>query len=193
MRYSVTFFSTGNDFELVKARIQELMVLLSRAAIEGGADTVEIFGLNYQYLSEINHYRTVEDLTMWLSGILARFTDCVFNLADVRHKDIIYKVNDYVKKNYMKKIPLKEVAGYVYLNPSYFSKIFKEEMGVPFVVYVNRMRIGISKNLLLDNTVPLTSVASMVGFEEQSYFTKVFKKVAGMTPGLYRKSRGLPQ
>ena len=187
------FFSTGSDFELVKARIQELMVLLSRAAIEGGADTVEIFGLNYQYLSEINHYRTVEDLTMWLSGILARFTDCVFNLADVRHKDIIYKVNDYVKKNYMKKIPLEEVAGYVYLNPSYFSKIFKEEMGVPFVVYVNRMRIGISKNLLLDNTVPLTSVASMVGFEEQSYFTKVFKKVAGMTPGLYRKSRGLPQ
>jgi AraC-like DNA-binding protein/ligand-binding sensor protein len=187
------FFSTGNDFELVKARVQELTVLLSRAAIEGGAGTVEIFGLNHQYLSEINNYKTIEELTIWLSRILARFTDCVFNLADVRHKDIIYKVNNYIKKNYMYKITLEEMARYVFLNPSYFSKIFKEEMKVPFVVYVNRLRIEISKNLLLDDTVPLTDVSSMVGFEEQSYFTKVFKKVTGMTPGLYRKSRGMPQ
>jgi AraC-like DNA-binding protein/ligand-binding sensor protein len=187
------FFSTGRDFEIVKVRVQELTILLSRAAIEGGANTVEIFGLNLQYLSEINSFRTVEDLTMWLSRILARFTDCVFNLADVRHKDIIYKVNNYIKSNYMNKITLEDVASYVYLNPSYFSKIFKEEMGFPFVVFVNRIRIDISKNLLLDNTVLLTDVSSMVGFEEQSYFTKVFKKMTGITPGIYRKTRGLPQ
>jgi YesN/AraC family two-component response regulator len=93
----------------------------------------------------------------------------------------------------MKKITLEDVAGYVYLNLSYFSKIFKEEMGFPFVVYVNIIRVDISKNLLIDNTVPLTDVSSMVGFEEQSYFTKVFKKMTGMAPGTFRKSRGLPQ
>ncbi|MHB8062092.1 MAG: PocR ligand-binding domain-containing protein, partial [Ruminiclostridium sp.] len=100
------FFSSGNDFEITRARILELIVLLSRAAVEGGANVQEIFGLNFKYLSEIYQYKTVEDLTFWLSKIMARFTDCVFNLADIRHKDTIYKALDYIKRNYIEQITL---------------------------------------------------------------------------------------
>ncbi len=184
------FFSTGNDFEIIKARILELLVLLSRAAVEGGADSEEIFGLNYQYLSDIHNIATIEDLTFWLSNIMSRFTDCVFNLSDVRHKDTMYKAIDYIKRNYMKNITLEEAANHVFLNPSYFSKIFKSEMNSTFVSYVNKVRINSSKNLLLDTSIPLTEVANLVGFEDQSYFTKVFKKATGATPGKYRESRG---
>jgi AraC-like DNA-binding protein/ligand-binding sensor protein len=184
------FFSSGMDFNVIKARIQELTVLLSRAAIEGGADVSEIFGLNFHYLSDINSFNTVEELTFWLSKILARFTDCVFNLAGVRHKDIIYKAVDYIRKNYMNKLTMIEVAKFVYLNPSYFSKIFKSEIGCSFVSYVNNLRIEKSKDLLFDISVPLTDISSLMGFEEQSYYTKVFKKMTGMTPGEFRKSRG---
>jgi YesN/AraC family two-component response regulator len=132
----------------------------------------------------------VEDLTFWLSKIMTRFTDCVFNLADIRHKDIIYKAVNYVQRNYMKRVSLEEVARSVYLNSSYFSKIFKNEMKCTFVSYVNKIRINASKNLLLDISIPLTDVSSLVGFEDQSYFTKVFKKAIGVTPGKFRKSRG---
>jgi two-component system response regulator YesN len=184
------FFSSGKDFDIIKARILELVVLLSRAALEGGADSAEIFGLNYNYLSEIHHLTTVEDLTFWLSKIMTRFTDCVFNLANIRHKDIIYKAVDYIQRNYMKRISLEEVARSVYLNPSYFSKIFKNEMKCTFVSYVNKVRINASKNFLLDISIPLTDVSSLVGFEDQSYFTKVFKKSTGLTPGKFRESRG---
>lgn len=184
------FFSSGQDLEFIKARVLELVVLLSRAAVEGGADSVEIFGLNYKYLSDIHKFKTVEELTFWLSTIMARFTDCVFNLADVRHKDIIYKAVDFIKRNFMEKITLEEVAKHVYLNPSYFSKIFKNEMKCTFVTYINTIRINASKSLLLDTSIPLTDVSSRVGFEDQSYFTKVFKKATGVTPGKYRESRG---
>jgi two-component system response regulator YesN len=184
------FFSSGRDIEVVRARTQELAVLLSRAAIEGGADSTEIFGLNYQYLSEISKFKTVEELAFWLSKILARFTDCVFNLVNVKHKDIIYKAIDYIKKNYMKKITLQEVADCVYLNPSYFSKIFKSELNCSFVNYVNKIRVEMSKNLLFDLSIPITDVSSLVGFDEQCYFTKVFKKITGMPPGLFRKTMG---
>ena len=184
------FFSSGQDFEIIKARILELVVLLSRAAVEGGANSEEIFGLNYKYLSDIHNFNTVEELTLWLSNIMTRFTDCVFNLADVRHKDTIYKALDYIKRNYMGRITLEDVSNHVYLNPSYFSKIFKNEMKSTFVSYVNKMRISTSKNMLLDSSVPLTDIANLVGFEDQSYFTKVFKKATGVTPGRFREARG---
>lgn len=184
------FFSSGKDFNIIKARVLELVVLLSRAAVEGGADIEEVFGLNYRYLSDIHSFKTVEDLSFWLSNIMARFTDCVFNLVDVRHKDTIYKALDYIKRNFNKKITLEEVAGQVFLNPSYFSKIFKNEMNFTFVSYVNKIRIKAAKNLLADTSIPLTDVSCMAGFEDQSYFTKVFKRATGVTPGKYRESRG---
>ncbi len=184
------FFSSGNDFEVIRARILELIVLLSRAAVEGGANVEEIFGLNYKYLSQIYSYNSVEDLTHWLSRIMSRFTDCVFNLADVRHKDTIYKAVDYIKRNYIEQITLEDVAKHVYLNPSYFSKIFKNEMNCTFVSYVNKVRINFSKSLLMDKSIPLTDVSTLVGFDDQSYFTKVFKKEVGITPGKFRATRG---
>ena len=184
------FFSTGGNFEVIKARILELIVLLSRAALEGGADIQQIFGLNYKYLIEINSFKTVEEMTFWLSKIMARFTDCVFNLTNVKHVDVIYRAVDYVKRNYMKKITLEEVASYVYLSPSYFSKIFKEEMGRNFNSYLNHIRIEMSKRLLLDDSVVLVDVSNIVGYEDQSYFSKVFKKVTGVSPGKFRESRG---
>jgi AraC-like DNA-binding protein/ligand-binding sensor protein len=184
------FFSSGKDFQVIKARALELVVLLSRAALEGGADCEEIFGLNFNYLSEIHNFRKVEELTFWLSKIMARFTDCVFNLADIRHKDTIFKAIAYIKRNYMNRITLEEVAKHVYLNPSYFSKIFNAEIKSTFVSYINSFRIRAAKELLLDSSTPLAEISSLAGFEDQSYFTKVFKKATGVTPGKFRQSKG---
>ncbi len=184
------FFSSGNDFEVIRARILELIVLLSRGAVEGGANVEEIFGLNFKYLSEIYQHKTVEDLTFWISKIMARFTDCVFNLVDIRHKDTIYKALDYIKRNYIEQITLEDVANHVFLNPSYFSKLFKSEMNCTFVAYVNKVRINASKSLLMNNAIPLSDISTLVGFDDQSYFTKVFKREVGITPGKFRSTRG---
>lgn len=188
--FGYIFFATGGNFEVAKARVLELIVLLSRAALEGGADVEQIFGLNYHYLSEINHFHTFEELTFWLSKIMARFTDCVFNLTQVKHIDVIYKAVDYIKRNYMKKVSLEEVAVYVNLSPSYFSKVFKEEMKLAFNEYLNKVRINMSKKLLADDSIPLVDVSNLVGYEDQSYYSKVFKKLTGVSPGRFRESRG---
>ncbi|NLM10150.1 MAG: helix-turn-helix domain-containing protein [Clostridiaceae bacterium] len=184
------FFTSGNDFELIRARVLELVVLLSRAALKGGAEIEQIFGLNYQYLNQIYGFCDLEELTMWLSRIMERFTDHVFNLANVKNKDVIFKSIDFISKNYMKKITLEDVAAYVYLSPSYFSKIFKEEMDVNFNAYLNYVRIEMSKKLLLDPSISMVEVSNLVGFEDQSYFSKVFKKMTGISPKKYRENRG---
>jgi len=185
------YFSTGSDFDIIKARSQELVVMLSRGAMEGGADIQEIFGLNHHYLSDIRNLKSVDELSVWLSNILARFTDCVFNLSEIRHKDVIFQAITYIRRHYTQHISLDDVAKHVHLNASYLSRVFKEEMQTNFVSYVNNLRVEIGKKLLLDSSVPLLEVAGMVGFDEQSYFTKVFKKITGITPGKFRESRGL--
>ncbi|OQB14799.1 MAG: HTH-type transcriptional regulator YesS [Firmicutes bacterium ADurb.Bin193] len=178
------------DFENAKARILELAVLLSRAALEGGADLEQIFGINYKFLNRINQFKTVAELSHWLSDIMVRFTDCVFNIVNIKHMDTIYKAVDYIKRNYSRKITLEEVAGHVFLSPSYFSKVFKEELKISFNNYLNQIRIENSKRLLLNDNIDMIKVSEMSGFEEQSYYIKVFKKITGVTPGQYRRRYG---
>ena len=184
------FFSMGGNIPAIKARVLELVVLLSRAAMEGGADAEQIFGLNFTYLTQLQGFKTVEDISHWLSRIMLRFTDLVFNLQAAAHVDVIYKAIAYIKRNYMKRITLPEVARFVSLSPSYFSKLFKDETGSNFNQFLNHVRIEHSKAALLDDSIPLVDIAFLMGFEEQSYFTKVFKKLAGTSPGRYRKTRG---
>lgn len=186
----VVFFSSGGKFDVVKTRVLELLVLLSRAAVEGGADAEQIFGMNYQYLSEINNYNSIEGIAGWLARVIVRFSDLVFDLRDVKHADAIYQTIQYINKNYAEKVTLDEVASAVYLSPAYFSKIFKEEMKCNFNNYLNQVRINKSKNLLVNSKFSLVEIAGMVGYEDQSYFTKVFKKMTGLSPGKYREKRG---
>lgn len=184
--FGYVYFSSGSNFEEIKARSLELIVLLSRAAVEAGAEEELIFGMNFEYMKQISLFDNIENLTQWFSNIMHRFTDQVFNLRDIKHADTIFKSLAYIKENYMKKISLDEVARNVYLSPSYFSKIFKQEMKCNFNTYINLFRIESSKELLKDPKVELVDVATIIGFEDQSYFSKVFKKIVGISPGKYR-------
>ncbi len=185
------FFSSGNNFEIIKSRILELVVLLSRAALKGGADVEQIFGLNFQYINKIHSFTSVEELSYWLSRIMLRFTNLVFTLKSIKHTDAIYKAIHYLNSNYTEKITLEDVASEIFLSSAYFSKIFKEQTGKSFSQYLNNLRIEKSKSLLRNSRIPIVDIAGMVGYEDQSYFTKVFKKVTGNSPGKFRDTRGL--
>jgi len=184
------FFADGARQPMVLTRVIELVVLLSRAAIRGGADAQRIFGQNYACLNQVHSFRTVDEIAYWLAGLLARFTDQVFNQDPVKHAAMISLAKDYIKKNYMKPISLEEVAAQVFLSPTYFSRIFKEATGENFNLYVNKVRIEAAKKCLTSENSPLSDISILTGFEDQSYFSKVFKRMTGVTPNKYRESRG---
>ena len=184
------FFCSGGRFDDIKARITELVVILSRAAIEGGANISEVFGLNRDYLSDIQAFESLDDLNRWLVGVLTRFTNSVFDFSAVKHADQIKRIMTFVQQNYMKKISLNDISNDTNLSVSYLSKIFKEETGQSLSAYINQVRVENAKMLLLDEKIPLIDVAYLSGFEDQSYFSKVFKKVARVTPGRYREKNG---
>lgn len=180
-------FHSSSNLEVLRSRAVELSVLLSRAALKGGADPAAIFGLNYAYLREIDELSSIEELLFWLHGATRRFARHVFDYAHAKHADIIYKAMTFIRKNYAEKITLQDIANDVYLNVTYFSKIFKEETGQTPGNYIAFIRIEESKKLLQDSSVNMVDIPELVGFEGQSYFTQVFKKTEGCTPWRYRK------
>lgn len=184
------FLTSECDLEQCKARIMELVVLLSRAAIDAGADINEIFCCNTGYIREIEQTNSLEDLSVWVTGIMHRFISYSFDFSQIKHSDVVYKVMEYVKNNYDKKLTLDEIAGSVYLSKSYLSSIFKEESGYHLSHYINKVRVEKSKMMLLDGSARLIDIANLCGFEDQSYFTKVFKRFTGLSPKAFRDSRG---
>ncbi len=183
-------YSTGGDFAATRARALELLALLSRASAEGGADVDQVLALNQRFIKESDYLSTTDQLTVWLNRVIEQYTALVFDLVDVKHKDIIYKSIHYMKRNFSGKLSLEDTARYVGFSPTYFSKVFKDEMGVTFNSYLGGLRVERSKILLLSGELSVGDVCAAVGFDDQSYFIKVFRKYTGVTPGKFRKQQG---
>lgn len=182
------FVSQGINLKILRSRVFELTVLLSRAVLEVGVEVEEVFGLNCYLLDDIYTIDDLDELLRWSNNILNKFMDLVFGLRNIKNRDIIFKAIAYLNKNYMCRVTLEEVAEHVALSPAYFSSLFKKELGVNFSDFLNKIRIDNSKELLSDNKIKLVEIAYIVGFESQSYFSKVFKKTEGMTPKQFRQA-----
>lgn len=180
----------NNNLEAIKPRITELVVIISRAAVDAGANVRDIFMINENFKSNIEVFRDLEDLSVWVSNMLQRFISLTFEFEKVKHADTVYKVIEYIKNNYKHHISLDDIAGITYMSKTYLSSFFKKETGYSISEYINHIRINASQSLLLNSDLSIVEIARMCGFEDQSYFTKVFRKLVDATPKKYRESRG---
>lgn len=101
--------------------------------------------------------------------------------------DSILKAIEYIDKNLYKNITLDMISCECNLSQSYFSKLFKKEVGVNFISYLNGKRIEKSKEMLKNTQETVNNIAINIGFEDVGYFIRVFKKNVGITPNQYRK------
>lgn len=102
-----------------------------------------------------------------------------------KRKEILDAIS-YVSKNLEKRISLEEVASHLFLNQSYFSRLFKKEMGETFVEYVTKMKISRAKELLEQTADSVGKICERLGYDNQSYFIKLFKNHVGVTPIEFR-------
>ncbi len=94
----------------------------------------------------------------------------------------------FIAVNYYKDISLELMANYVYLNPSYFSELFKKETGQNFIEYLTNVRINQAKELLKNTGLKSYEVCEAVGYTDSKYFSKLFKKIVGVNPSEYKGS-----
>jgi YesN/AraC family two-component response regulator len=181
-------FLSGEDFDRIKSETYELLVMISRTAIDIGASAEKILRLNHRFWSDLQPVDNVDELCVLLSGLMNKYIDNIFSLSDKRDFDVIQRSLQYINENYSQRITLEDAANAVYMAPAYFSKVFKKNMGCSFVMYLNRLRIEKCKQLLSQRGVSVGEIGEMTGFMDQSYFTKVFKRVEGVSPKYFRKS-----
>lgn len=180
----VLYFES-TSFKVKKSRLIALTAVLARAAIEAGADLEVIFGLENSYITQIQDETDILEISRLLVPVLERFIACTFELKKVKNRDLIHKATSFIRHNYRSETTLQDVAKHVGLAPTYFGKLFSEEMEMAYTEYLNRVRIEAAK-LLMKDDLPLAEVSHRVGFNDQSYFSKVFKRLEGQSPLKWR-------
>ena len=178
-------FSQGSRIENIHLMAVELTTLLSRVAIDGGAGTDKIYGLNSQYLTKILMQQNQEELCYLLQEVVESFMDAMFTHQDQGNPHI-RKALRYIAANYTQKLTLQNVASEVGISPNHFSTLFHKTVGVSFREYLCQTRVEGSKQLLLYTDYSLADIAAAMGFPDQSNFSKVFKRITGISPGKYR-------
>ncbi|MFT4416236.1 response regulator transcription factor [Fredinandcohnia humi] len=103
---------------------------------------------------------------------------------------ILTKAKEYIDARFSESLTLEEVAEYVELSPFYFSKIFKDRLGVTFIDYVTTVRINHAKKEMLDPSKSLKEICYSIGYRDPNYFSRVFKKYTGLSPTEYRSIVG---
>lgn len=178
-------FREGGDVESVRIRAMEITTLLSRVSMDGGAKADSIYELNSKFLVLLYHTQDLDELCIMLQEIVESFMSAMLYEKD-KGNLYIRKALSYVADNYNKHLKLNDVSEYVGLSSGYFSTLFREVVGISFREHLNRVRVEESKRLLLSTQYSLTDIAIAMGFPDQSYYCKVFKKIVGLTPGKFR-------
>lgn len=101
----------------------------------------------------------------------------------------ILPVIQYIDQNIDQQLSVKELAAVLHLSPKYFCNMFSSVMGLGPAAYVNQRRILLAKELLLLSPLLIKEVAVKVGFEDQFYFSRLFRRIEGTTPRDYRCQR----
>jgi AraC-like DNA-binding protein/ligand-binding sensor protein len=181
------FFDSGMNFEIIKVRIIELIVIISRTAIEAGVEVKELMGLNYSYLTELNKATDIDELLFKLNDILTNFINKVSATKDKKKKIKIRKMIEYINQNFTKKLKSEEIAKSGDLSISRCLHLFKEETGLSLSQYIKKLRVDYGKYLLLNTDISLADCAVEAGFYDQSHFTKTFSQIERMTPSRFRQ------
>jgi AraC-like DNA-binding protein/ligand-binding sensor protein len=187
----IIFTTRPGNFEFFKLRALELVVLLSRAVANSdnsGYDS--ILEANNRYLKRIDESRNIRDLTENLHIIVDRMAGKIFSFQGIRHSSALRKAERHIWENYTRKLSLQEIAEASGLSAPYFSTIFKEEMGENLSNYLNRLRTEKAATMLVETELTLNEIAAACGFEDQSWFSKIFKGFTGLSPGKYREKGG---
>ena len=187
---AMLFFTNPGQFKYVQLRVIELVVLISRVEISPAKSGNLSMEINSQNLRMVQEAKAIEELTDILHSIVDRVSGSISSFRGIPHAAALRKAENFIMENFTRKISLKEISSVAGLSPPYFSTIFKEEMGENLSKYLNRLRVEKASRLLLETEMSLSEIAACCCFEDQSWFSKIFKAYIGISPGKYRNQGG---
>ncbi|MGP7819533.1 response regulator transcription factor [Niallia sp. 01092] len=107
-------------------------------------------------------------------------------ISEKKKMNIMSEIEKYLLENFHRDVKLQELSDYFYISREYISRKFKQEFQVNISDYLANVRIEKAKSLLKNSKLKIFEIANMVGYQDDKYFRKVFKKIVGLTPNEYR-------
>ncbi|MBS5521814.1 MAG: response regulator [Clostridiales bacterium] len=130
-----------------------------------------------------------------LEELIQKYQECcqpqyfARNRSDVKLSKTITDIISYISSHYAQAMTLDAIADYVEMSPNYICGLFKREMGTNLMAYIMQYRIQKAKELMLTTHLKSYEIAELVGFSDESYFSRCFKKITGMSPNEYRRNK----
>lgn len=177
-----------DDLRNMKDYLITLNVLCRKTVERAGVQPIYIDSVSNNFVVFIENAETMDDFQKIIEQIIATYCVMVRNLNRQAYSPIIQKIIAYIDTDLRTDLSLKTFAKYLNVNASYLSTLFSKEVGMPLSEYVNRSRIFHAKKLLQGTNLPIKSISEQCGFSDTHYFTRVFRKLEGITPNTYRKS-----
>jgi len=189
----VQIYSAGEErSELLKGLLLELVVMISRAAVEAGASQTTVLGMNFAHITQLAQIDDDEQLAEWLRETLERVMEAIENQEDFTPPLLVGKALRFMRENLDRDISRDDVARHAGISPSHFSHLLKERTGRTFTELLRQVRVDLACDLLRDPERGIAEIAQICGFCDQSYFTRVFQDVKQMTPRQFRDRQETP-
>jgi two-component system response regulator YesN len=129
---------------------------------------------------------SLDHLEKWVKQIIPIVIQLLFSKNPTN--PIVQKLKVYIKENLYQEVTREELASHVYLNPAYLSRLFRKETGLSLSDYILQERMNKAADMLLCTDKTISEIADSLGYDNFSYFARLFKKFHGTTPQYYRKS-----
>ena len=176
----------GEHEKDIQTKVLEFVMYAEKEAfIQGGMQYSFLYRQNY--LNEVLGCKSYTELRRWFLEKMSKACSDLTKKKQEKEVSVIGKSKEYINQKFSKDISLEEVAKHVDISSYYFSKLFKEEEGMNFIDYVTNLRIEKAKRLLKEGNVSIKEVCVESGYTDPNYFSRIFKKVVGITPTEYKE------
>ena len=165
----------------------EFMEMIWAIAKERGVKIQEIISEKAMVDLYLNSLHSIEDFFDFIRLAVTIPERPTMNEQD--YLSAVEQVKTYIRDNLDREMSRNEIAEKVYLNPEYLSRMFRKHTGVTLSDFITNERVRTAKEYLANTKMPVSIIASKTGYSNFSHFSKIFKKLTGLTPNEYRQSK----
>ena len=165
----------------------EVVTCLVRLTRSGGVAVEEVFGPKFAGAVSVADFSSLDELGRWLAERSLKLHDLLGRRRSDSTWQMVERAKDYIAGHYTdEKLSVEALCSHIHLSPTYFSTLFKREVGMSFTAYVTKVRMEEAARLLRETDEKTYRIAEVTGFSDPNYFSYVFKRHFGLSPSKFR-------
>lgn len=184
----VLITNSHGNLDFIKTKSLEIITELSKSASELGTESLELSNIIVEYTKKIIEQKDFDKVFLLLEDGTGKIIDAIYEGRGYSksNENIIRAIN-YIRINYNDNIKIEDVSKNTFISPNYLSHLFRKELNMTFSEFLTKTRIDNAVKLIQNGEIEVQNIAYQVGYNDSSYFIKVFKDKIGITPYNYIK------